>query len=104
MISNGIIYINNILSDTGQTLGYYGQMGIMDKYNIKLNFVDFYSLTHEIPRNWLRGFNTYLNQCEMKQCLLEKQKNLSKWVYKELASSVEHSKGHDALQKNMLVC
>ena len=50
MMSKGIIHINDMLSHTGHTLGYYD---FMEKHNIQLNFVDFYSLTHAIPRHWL---------------------------------------------------
>ena len=102
MISKGVIHINDMLSNTGQTLGYYD---FMEKYNIQLNFVDFYSLTHVIPRNWLRGFNATLNQREMEQGWLAKlvqQKYPSKWVYKKLASLVEYSRGHEAKWANIL--
>ena len=98
MISKGIIHVNDLWTETRQLFGYNG---FMEKYNIQLNFVDFYS----VPRHWLTDFKTKLNKCEMKQCLLERlvqQKHPSKWVYKKITSSIKYSRGHEAKWANTL--
>ena len=51
MILKGIAYVNDILSQSGDCLGYYD---FIERYQFKINFVDFYSLTHSIPRHWLK--------------------------------------------------
>ena len=102
MINKGIIHVNDLLTEIGQLFGYNE---FMEKYNIQLNFVDFYSLTHSVPRHWLIGFKTKLNKYEMKQCLLEKllqQKHPSKWAYKKITSSINYSRGHEAKWANIL--
>ena len=59
LISKGIAYVNDILSNSGDRLGYYD---FMERYQIKINFVDFYSLTHSIPSHWLKSGKTQLNE------------------------------------------
>ena len=66
MISKGIAYVNDLLSHSGDCLGYYD---FMERYHIKINFVDLCSLTHSIPRHWLKNGKTKLNECNMKQSL-----------------------------------
>ena len=51
MISKGIAYVKELLSQSGDRLGYYD---FMEKYQIKINFVDFYCLTHSIPTHWIK--------------------------------------------------
>ena len=43
----GLVYINDLLTDMGELMGYNNFQEI---YNLKINFVDFYSLMHSIPR------------------------------------------------------
>ena len=45
----GINYINNLLDESGNILGY---LDFVQKFNIRINFVDFYSLIHSLPRPW----------------------------------------------------
>ena len=47
--SKGVNYINDLLDESGNLMGY---LSFKKKFNIDLNFVDFYSLTHAIPRSW----------------------------------------------------
>ena len=47
---NGLHYINNILANSGELMGYND---FQNTYRMKINFVDFYSLIHSIPRKWM---------------------------------------------------
>ena len=49
LVNRGIQYISDLLSDTG---GLYGYQDFIETYKVNLNLVDFYSLTHQIPRKW----------------------------------------------------
>ena len=51
-------YINDILDDTGEIMEF---ATFTSKFDIKTNFVDFYSLTHCLPRDW-RAALTESNQ------------------------------------------
>ena len=42
-------YISDILDDKGEIMGF---ATFASKFDIKTNFVDFYSLTHCLPREW----------------------------------------------------
>ena len=42
-----LVYINDLLTGMGEFMGYENFQEI---YNLKINFVDFYSLMHSIPR------------------------------------------------------
>ena len=46
----GVKYINDLLDQSGNIMGY---LSFVRKVKFNLNFVDFYSLTHAIPRSWL---------------------------------------------------
>ena len=59
LIQQGISYVNDLLSDNGEKLGY---QEFATKYRVNLNFVDFYSLVHSIPRIWLNGKNSKLDR------------------------------------------
>ena len=95
MISKGIGYVNDLLSHSGDCLGYYD---FMERYHIKINFADFYSLTHSIPSHWLKNGKTKLNECDMKQIFLQtflQQKHTSKWVYQKLRTLNKYNRGHE---------
>ena len=102
MISKGVIHVNDLFTNTGQLIGYYD---FMETFNIELNFVDFYSMTHAIPRQWLKGQERKLNPHEIKQCLLNKlvqEKRVSKWAYQKIRSSDKFCRGHEAKWANIL--
>ena len=95
MISKGVAYVNDLLSHSGDRLGYHD---FMEKYQIKINFVDFYSLTHSIPRHWLKNCKRKLNEGDMKQNFLQnfvQQKHTSKWVYQKLQTLNKYNRGHE---------
>ena len=95
LISKGIAYVNDLLSNSRDRLGYYN---FMERYQIKINFVDFYSLTHSIPSHWLKNGKTQLNEGDMKQTFLQtflQQKETSKWVYQKLKALNKYNRGHE---------
>ena len=49
LTNKGLVYINDILSDSGNM---YGYEQFCQKFQVNLTFIDFYSLTHSIPRSW----------------------------------------------------
>ena len=62
----------------------------METYHIAINFVDFYGMTHSIPRDWVKGKESKLKESEIKQCLLQtllQQKQRGKWVCKNEVNS-----------------
>ena len=73
----GLVYINDLLTDMGELMGYENFQEI---YNLKINFVDFYSLMHSIPRPWkteiLQQKNKIIGQ--VTQTCLEEILNMKK--------------------------
>ena len=57
LVNKGIYFINDLLDEQGQ---FYGYQEFIEKYQLQLNFVDFYSLTHSIPRKWRTEINNQL--------------------------------------------
>ena len=53
----GILYINDILTNTGNLYG-YEEFTVF--YNVNINFLDFYSLMHSVPRNWRMNYTNQL--------------------------------------------
>ena len=51
LINKGLVYINDILMDSGNM---YGYEQFCQKFQVDLTFIVFYSLTHSIPRSWKR--------------------------------------------------
>ena len=51
LINKGLVYINDILTDSGNV---YGYEQFCQKFQVNITFINFYSLTHSIPRNWKR--------------------------------------------------
>ena len=56
LTNKGLVYINDILTDSGNM---YSYEQFCQKFQVDLTFIDFYSLTHSIPRSWKR---TILNE------------------------------------------
>ena len=50
----GLLYVNDLLLDSGELMGFQDFQGI---YQSNVNFVDFYSLIHSIPRKWKNEIN-----------------------------------------------
>ena len=48
-MERGLKYVNDLLEDSGNFLGYGA---CTKKFGIGINFVDFYSLNHSLPRPW----------------------------------------------------
>ena len=95
LISKGIAYVNDLLSNSGDRLGYYD---FIERYQIKINFVDFYSLTHSLPSHWLKSGKTQQKEGEMKLTFLQsflQQKQTSKWVYQKLRTLNKYNRGHE---------
>ena len=73
----GLVYINDLLTDMGELMGYENFQEIN---NLKINFVDFYSLMHSIPRPWkteiLQQKNKIIGQ--VTQTCLEEILNMKK--------------------------
>ena len=78
MMQKGGRYVNDILTNTGQLLGYNE---FKETYPIAINFVDFYGVMHSIPRGLLKGHRIKLNESEMNQCLFQNHKQKSNWAY-----------------------
>ena len=69
--NKSVNYINDLLDDQGNVLGYED---FKQKSNMEINFIDFYSLTHSIPRLWRNDINNNpmkLQTIEIKQKCLE---------------------------------
>ena len=95
VMQKGVRYVNDILTNTGQLLGFNE---FKETYPIAINFVDFYGMMHSIPREWLKGHKSKLNESEMNQRLLQnllQQKQVSKWAYKKMRSLANYSRGHE---------
>ena len=50
----GLIFVNDLVMDTGEFMGY---QNFMDSFQVNINFVDFYSLMHSLPRPWKGQIN-----------------------------------------------
>ena len=57
LINKSILHINDIMSPNRKILGY---LEFKQLYNININFLDFYSLTHCIPKEWKHMLSTKL--------------------------------------------
>ena len=54
LTNKSILHINDIMSPNGKIFGY---QEFKQFYNININFLDFYSLTHCIPKQWTKVLN-----------------------------------------------
>ena len=59
-----IHYLNDLLNERREIYGYDKICTLLNK---RLNFVDYYSLKHNIPRKWRSALNDKLHKNEMKQ-------------------------------------
>ena len=64
-----IHYLNDLLNEWGEICRYEEICTLLNK---RLNFVDYYSLKHSIPRKWRLGLNDKLNKNKMQQINLVK--------------------------------
>ena len=92
----GIRYLNDLISPNG---GLYGYENFVRAYNLQINFVDFYSLLHSIPRKWKVCLHEKLDARLVHQNVLEKVLNVTK-VCKELyalmLSKLPKHRSHEA--------
>ena len=51
---NGLLFVNDLLMDIREFMGY---QNFKEKFQVNINFVDFYSLMHSIPRPWKGQIN-----------------------------------------------
>ena len=84
LVNRGLIYLNDILTDSGHFLGYED---FCQKFQVNITFIDFYSLTHSIPGNWKRSIsmeNTKLGSGSlMQKCMINilNKMSICQWVY-----------------------
>jgi len=52
--ANGFVYVKDLFNERGTMLGYED---FVAKYNTKVNFVDFYSMTHSLKHEWKANVN-----------------------------------------------
>ena len=95
LINKSILHINDIMSLNGKISGY---QEFKQFYNININFLDFYSLTHCIPKQWKHMLNTKLPKENVKQTFLERILNVQKvshFVYVNVRSRAKYNRGHE---------
>ena len=106
----GIQYINNLLDESGRLFGY---LDFVQQFNVSLNFVEFYSLIHSLPRQWRMEISEEtkkLHQLNLSQKVLEDLLKFDKvckktyWTlmefYKTIRRPIE-SKWSDSLGDNV---
>ena len=95
LYSKGLRYINDILNDTGEIMGL---ATFTSKFDIKTNFVDFYSLTHCLPQDWraaLTGSNQKLDSQNISQTVVTNILRMQKvcrgtyWVFVDIINKGE---------------
>ena len=94
LMDRGIIYFNDLLRQDGNLFGY---QEFLAYYNITLNFVDFYSLFHCIPRTWKLDYNKRLNGTEVQQNVLDrllKMNKICKVTYLKFLDNVQIYRSH----------
>ena len=76
----------------------FGYERFTKHFNLNLSFVDFYSLTHSIPRDWKFGFTFAV---EMPECFMQKplkdlfgMKKVYKRSYDLMLTKVDYKRGH----------
>ena len=91
----GIIYIKDLFDQDGRLFGYER---FTQHFNLNLSFVDFYSLTHSIPRDWKFGFTCAV---EMPECFMQKplndlfgMKKVCKGSYDLMLTKVDYKRGY----------
>ena len=102
MIRNGLIYINDILKEDGDLIGYEDFKSI---YNVYVNFMDFYNLIHSIPRIWRMGFHQKLPNKLVHQNVLEtliRFPKVCRAIYPKMLNTIEINRGHEAKWNSIL--
>ena len=91
----GIIYIKDLFDQDGRLFGYES---FIQHFGLSLSFVDFYSLTHSIPRDRKFGFTSAV---EMTECFLQKtlmdlfgMKRVCKGSYDLMLTKVDYKRVH----------
>ena len=95
LINKSILHRNDIMSPNGKIFGY---QEFKQFYNININFLDFYSLTHCIPKESKHMLSTKLPKENVKQTFLERILNVQKvshFVYVNIRSRAEYNRGHE---------
>ena len=103
LVNQGIRHISDLLSNTE---GLYGYQEFKQTYNVDLNFVDFKSLTHQIPRKWGLSSARKINKESVKQNVLEDiliVTKVCKFVYHKMIGALEFERGHEENGKRQLI-
>ena len=89
------LHINDLIMENS---GFYRYNDFKQKYKRHINFLDFYSLMHSIPRQWDLSTSAKLKPLEVKQNILEKvilAPKVCKFVYQNLVEQVKINRGHE---------
>ena len=93
--NSGLNYVKDLMDNNGRVLGY---LDFKNKFNVNVNFVDFYSLMHCIKREW-KGVHTTCNEINgrVKQ-LINKIINtkVCKYVYSDILQNVKYASNSQA--------
>ena len=95
--ASNIYFINDLLTETGAIMGFED---FKIKYNIPLNFLDFYTLIHSIPRTWISVLDSYsikLKKDNISQPILNEICNMKKvcrGTYWNMISLVKVQRNH----------
>ena len=92
--SYGLHYLNDILNRAGEI---YGYEDLCNKVNKRLNFVDYFSLKHSIPRKWRIGLQDKLDQNKVEQLPLTnllKMPKICKGVYQKFLEKEQVIRPH----------
>jgi hypothetical protein len=85
----GLNYVKDLLNEDGHVLGY---LEFQNRFNCKVNFVDFYSLMHCLRPEWRhRDMNLVKTESKMKLCVakISKTKKVCKMVYSNMMEEFE---------------
>ena len=100
----GITHLNDLISPSG---GLFGYEEFVRKFNLKLNFVDFYSLIHSIPRKWREQLQEKLDTNAVQQDVLEsvlKMDKVCKVTYRYMLQNKSKQRSHEAKWSQILLC
>jgi len=93
-INKGLSYINDLYTNRGDLHGFES---LTTHYDIKINFVDFYSLMHSIPIEWKQGYESNLENHQVKQNVYEyilKMPKVCRGTYWKLIQNIKVQRGH----------
>ena len=102
--SKGINYLNDLISPSG---GLFGYEDFVRTFNLSLNFVDFYSLLHSIPRKWKEQLkrkleNNLVYQEELESLL--KMHKVCNVTYRHMLENNSRQRSHEAKWCQILQC